>query len=473
MLSRLQSASAAERLAKARQFVSELQAGTEMIIVADARSSADDFVRSFAINKLATVGLHRFSTVQFAMQIARAEMARRGLAPLTAAGAAALSVRCVFEVRTRRGFKYFRPVSDKPGFAGALAATIRELRASGAGLKELSELGDRGDDVSALLAEYSDQLKAGKLADIIDVYTIASEQAKTPPATLGRKPLLLLDVQIDSLAKREFLNALKSESPAILATIPAGDESSVAAYRQIADEFSCCVETATTSLDRVQHYVFGATPESCYAEDGKVQFFSAPGEGRECVEIARRIQAAARSGIAFDHIGIALRSPQTYAPMLQGALERAGIDAYFARGVRRPDASGRALIALLLCAEEGLSAKRFAEYLSLGQVPRLNQDGQAPADRNDWVPANDDLLSAEGDSGEKIEAAEPPPERAEEEDPMVSGSLRSPWKWEELLIEAAVLGGRDRWERRLKGLDPPAVPQLHPQMRASERQRPH
>src|SRR5690348_10723102 len=98
-----------------------------------------------------------------------------------------------------------------------------------------------------------------------------------------------------------------------------------------------------------------------------VQFFSAPGEGRECVEIARRIHEAARAGTRFDQIAIALRSPQTYAPLLEAALERAGIAAYFARGTRRPDASGRALLALLLCAEEGLSAQRFAEYLSLGQ----------------------------------------------------------------------------------------------------------
>ena len=137
MLSGFQSASAAERLAKARQFISQLRPGTEVIIVADARASADEFVRSFAISRLATAGLHRFSMVQFAMQIGRAEMARRGLAPLSTAGAAALAVRCVFEVRARRGFTFFGPVADKPGFASALAATIRELRASGVGEREL------------------------------------------------------------------------------------------------------------------------------------------------------------------------------------------------------------------------------------------------------------------------------------------------------------------------------------------------
>lgn len=452
MLSWFQSGSAAERLALGHRFIAELPPTSEAVIVADARASADDFVRTFARHRQATVGLHRFSMVQFASQVARAEMARRGIAPLTAAGGMALAVRCVFEVRTHRGFKFFGPVANKPGFASALAGTIRELRASGVEPKELLGLGDRGEDISALLADYTSQLKAGRLADICDIYAIASEQTKVP-TTLSRSSLLLLDVQIGSLAQRDFIRALKSDSVAILATIPEGDERSIAAFRQIADEYLSGAATATTSLDRVQHYVFGPTPESSYGEDGRVQFFSAPGEGRECVEIARRIQAAARSGITFDHIGIALRSPQTYAPMLEAALERAGIDAYFARGIRRPDPSGRALIALLMCAEEGLSAKRFAEYLSLGQVPSLSKDGEAPAARDEWVPASDDLLSGESVPAEEAEPFESLPEYVEEEDPMIGGSLRSPWKWEELLIDSAVLGGRDRWKRRLKGLD--------------------
>src|SRR5581483_5757310 len=107
----------------------------------------------------------------------------------------------------------------------------------------------------------------------------------------------------------------------------------------------------------------------------------------------------------------------------------------------RPDASGRAFLALLLCAEEGVSAKRFAEYLSLGQVPDLEQNGAPPQRREMWVAATDDTLP-DVLPAEEV-AAEPPLERVEENEPLVSGSLRAPWKWEELLVEAAVVGGRD------------------------------
>ena len=35
---------------------------------------------------------------------------------------------------------------------------------------------------------------------------------------------------------------------------------------------------------------------------------------------------------------------------------------------------------------------------------------------------------------------------------VVAGTLRAPWKWESLLVESAVIGGSDRWARRLNGL---------------------
>jgi len=57
--------------------------------------------------------------------------------------------------------------------------------------------------------------------------------------------------------------------------------------------------------------------------------FSAPGEGLETVEIARRILELARGGEAFDDIAILLRNPDRYQPMIEDALRRANIPAYF------------------------------------------------------------------------------------------------------------------------------------------------
>ena len=86
-------------------------------------------------------------------------------------------------------------------------------------------------------------------------------------------------------------------------------------------------------------------------------WFSAPGEGRECIEIARRILKEAERGVHFDEMAIVIRSTQHYVGLLEHALARARVPAYFDRGTRRPDPTGRAFLAILSCATDNFSAK--------------------------------------------------------------------------------------------------------------------
>ena len=210
-----------------------------------------------------------------------------------------------------------------------------------------------------------------------------------------------------------------------------------------------------SSLARLGFYLFSETTPPEGKLDDEVVFFSAPGEERESVEIARRILAEAEKGVPFDRMAVLPRAPGTYAGLMEAALGRAGIPVYFARGSRRPDPSGRALLALLACAAEGLPAHRFAEYLSFAQVPSLAEDGAPPANEAEFVPPEDDAL------GSAASAFAPPAlntsqdEEVEQKDTdgsELAGALRAPWKWEELLVDAAVIGGKERWARRLDGL---------------------
>jgi len=210
-------------------------------------------------------------------------------------------------------------------------------------------------------------------------------------------------------------------------------------------------------LTRVRSYLFAETVPPTTAATGNVVFFSAPGEGREAVEIARLALDHAREGVPFDRMAVLLRAPATYWSLLEAALGRAGIPAFFARGTRRPDPAGRAFLALLECARERFSARRFAEYLSLAQVPLLDPGG-APAPRSPaWTVADDEVLGqtslAMDDAASPDTAAAGIDDRPDsDEAPTVEGTLRAPWKWEAMLVESAVIGGRDRWARRLAGL---------------------
>ena len=182
-----------------------------------------------------------------------------------------------------------------------------------------------------------------------------------------------------------------------------------------------------------------------------MRLFSAPGEGRECVEIARRILDEARAGVRFDEMAVFLRSPREYLGLLENAFERAGINAWFDRGARRPHPSGRAFLAVLSCAVERLSAIRFAEYLSLAQVPSTDSAPSAEV-----LPPADDVIAGFMAEDVASESPEPEPHSPPEDaasSAIVEGGLRAPWKWESLIVEASVVGGDpERWRRRLRGL---------------------
>lgn len=292
--------------------------------------------------------------------------------------------------------------------------------------------------------------------------------------------IVLLDVAVDHVAEREFVAALVEHAPAALATVPRGDSDTRGHLAGLGAVVETPAPAGSTDLARLRRYLFAADEEPPRRErlDGSVQFFSAPGEGRESVEIARRILAEARAGVRFDEMAIVVRSPQSYFGLLEHALGRAGVPAWFDRGTRRPHPAGRAFLALLACAAEQLSAARFAEYLSLGQVPDLggSDGGSASADgparrdppyvrgEGDWVPSRDEAFglpdSAANPEPENLEPENPERENLEPPDPrsptpdpgVIAGTLRAPWRWEKLLVEAAVIG-RDaaRWRRRLGG----------------------
>src|SRR5688572_18201465 len=107
-------------------------------------------------------------------------------------------------------------------------------------------------------------------------------------------------------------------------------------------------------------------------------------------------------------MAVLLRSPRDYVGLLEDAFDRAGIPAWFDRGNRRPHPAGRAFLTMLSCAAERLSAIRFAEYLSLGQVPTaadaaVGVDPPPPADdviagfaRVDVFPDDQEHAGADG-----------------------------------------------------------------------------
>ena len=461
----VESASAELRLAEARRFVRERNARGDVLLVGASRGAVDDLARSIAVESGATIGLHRFSTAQLAARLAAPVLASRALAPSPYLASEAVAARAAFDATEDQALDYFLPVVHTPGFPRALARTLQELRLADVPASALGGLPLGGGDLAALVERFDRQFAAASATDRATLLATATGAIAAGGGLLfpgGLPPLLLLDVPIDSKREFEFVRALIEASPDVLVSVPFGDMQALHHLESLGVAAEVLEQKGASDLVSLRRHLFARRRPPARDRAGDVRFFSAPGEGRESVEIARRIIEEARAGVPFDEMAVFVRSPQRYVGLLDHAFNRVrsgpgngepGIPAWFDRGTRRPHPGGRAFLAILACACEKLSARRFAEYLSLAQVPALDR----PASSSAMVAPTDELLGIIAERAPHEELPEVPlpdtDDSAAEGVAVVDGSLRAPWKWETLIVESAVIGGDPRrWHRRLDGL---------------------
>ena len=507
----IESSSAHLRLEAARAFVRDRASRGDVWLVGASRGAVDDLARGVAAESGATIGLHRFSLGQLALHLAGPVLAEEDRAPATFLGSEAVAARATFDVLHEGALAYFEPVARTPGFPRALARTVHELRLAAVDPRALERLPLGGRDLAALLHRFDEQFEAARAIDRAALFDAAT-RALQHDAVVPRPALLLLDVPIDSEAELRFVSALLSvtsfQLPAsgsqhsapgskhsapgtkhsapgtkhsapgtkhlapstehlapstkhlaqstehrALLTVPFGDIATLDRLRHLGLAPEVLEQKDGSDLAALRRYLFADRQPPEREPAGDVIFYSAPGEGRECIEIARHILEEAARGVPFDAMAVFLRAPDRYIGLLEHALRRARIPAWFDRGTRRPHPAGRAFLAVLACAVEKLSARRFAEYVSLGQVPRADQAAREPQ----FVPPLDDELSPafladEPAAQEDEEPGPASPADVDDDEPAIAGTLRAPWKWEKFIVESAVIGGDPaRWHRRLAG----------------------
>jgi RecB family exonuclease len=444
----IESSEASRRLAAARDWLLP-HAARGALIVSASRGAADDLARAAARARGGAVGLHRFSFTQLAAHLAAPVLAARGIAPASRMASEAVAARAAFEARRDGELEYFGPVAAMPGFPRALARTLREIALARVRPDALRGLRFGGADLARLLERFDEQFVSASATDRATLFDTAAQAARS----IRGLPLLLLDVPLESQVELALARCLIDAADETLITVPFGDLATLDRLGVLGIEPDVLEPEGTSDLTALRRRLFSGRQPPLRDATGEVRLFSAPGEGRECIEIARRIMDEARSGVRFDEIAVLLRSPADYVGLLEDAFDRAGIPVWFDHGNRRAHPAGRAFLAILSCAVERLSAVRFAEYLSLGQVPgqadAAPSEASLPADEltigfsridpgvtgNDWSPP------ADGELGDGDDVA------------VIAGTLRAPWKWERLIVDSAVIGGNPgRWERRLRGL---------------------
>jgi hypothetical protein len=299
MLTVLISSAASNRLSAAEQFLSRFPNSAEIFVIGATYAAADDFVRHYARLHNATFGIRRFSLVQLAARISTLRLAVNDQTPCSALGMEAMVLRAVHDAYNQGSLAYFSPVAVLPGFAKAVRATASELRLAGITANRLETLPSPARDVRALLAVIEAQLRTAHLIDFAALMRTAVSALLQNEVSFVNTQVLFLDVPIHSKAECELVEALLSTATDVLITLPAEDEKSVAAvesFRSLADRIEPS-ETEESALGRLRLYLFSEAKPPSGERDEQVRMFSAPGEGRECVEIARRILEEARNGI--------------------------------------------------------------------------------------------------------------------------------------------------------------------------------
>src|SRR5205814_1105990 len=126
---------------------------------------------------------------------------------------------------------YFAPVATRPGFPVAVARTLEELRMNEVTADRLAKLERGGKDLAAIAALVDKELRQAKLNDRAALFRAAIESLNFPEnAQYVGHPVLFLDIVTRSRLENSLIQELAARSPRVLATVPRGDERTIAGF---------------------------------------------------------------------------------------------------------------------------------------------------------------------------------------------------------------------------------------------------
>ena len=246
------------------------------------------------------------------------------------------------------------------------------------------------------------------MTDWPGVLSLASEAASAVggnrPRLIGL-PTLILDVPIGNEAEFVFVQSLTAAATEVLATVPSADQ---ATLRRLRDRLGAQIEdldlrsvgdeigassTSVSALTNLQRRLFKEEERPIEAKpDDTVEVFSAPGEGRECVEIARRVLSIARRGVPFDRIAVLLRSPDGYALTSRRRSTGRAFRLTLRVGRFGPIPADAPSVRFQVRGQWPVSAE-IRGVPSLGQVPDATSDGAPP----DAIPGSERWVTPDSD----------------------------------------------------------------------------
>ena len=209
----------------------------------------------------------------------------------------------------------FARVVRLPGFCAALARTMEEVSSAGCDAERLAHsMARKGSPAplgEAFLAVYR---------------AVESELRRRGLATRAQR----LAHAAERIA-REGHPAIHTVWLDGFYALPDPELAVIAAMCRHADVTLTLPATAITAPTRERLLAMGSVEEACAWERAqpRIDLCAAPSLEREADEIARRILEQAAAGRPFREMGLIVRSPEIYEPVLRATLDRFGIPARF------------------------------------------------------------------------------------------------------------------------------------------------
>ncbi len=450
----IQSSEASARLREAERWLAA-RADRGALIVSASRGAADDLARAVARRP-------RGDGRPAPVQLRATGRAPRGAGPRGARHRAGHAHRLgggrrARHVRRPAGWRA-RPTSApspaRPASRARWRARSTIWRWPASSRRRCGELPLGGADLARLLEGFDEQFAAASATGRAALFTAACEGVggAVPPARSSCSTS-----RWNRRSSSSWRKHLIAAAPETLVTVPFGDLATLDASR---DARRLGRDTrAVRRLGSRRRCADRSSPARQPPEReplGDVRLFSAPGEGRECVEIARRIldEVARRRALRRDGglPALAARVPRAWSRTRSSApASTPGSIAARAGRIRPAARSSRSSAA-------PSSASRRSASPSTSRWRRCPRPARSQS--AEVLPPADDLIA--GFAGierlrrrRRPEAAVLPLQRSRRRrSPQSSkAALRAPWKWERLIVEASVVGGDpERWRRRLRGL---------------------
>jgi len=116
------------RIARGQNWLNAKRPAQEVLIIGATLSAANELARCVAREKRASFGYHRLTLGQLASTLARPALTAQKMVPLGALGVQAVANRTIQKLAEAGALGRYAKLTDRPGFARAIANTITELR---------------------------------------------------------------------------------------------------------------------------------------------------------------------------------------------------------------------------------------------------------------------------------------------------------------------------------------------------------